>query len=283
LSAQKYKYEDLDSEGRIYYTDTIPFNYIWNLYELSNIPTYINESDVPFSNLSNIYHLRVRLSDTTIENLYLRLRRREFQNISEAGVQTITDITNVNLTNYVTTNNFISNSNYQIYTFSSGDTNTISMFNSNSYNIESVKSNCQINFTNPSMLNKFFTYGSDGQYQVVVPQFSQDIYNAIKGVDELGNPDDLCINSETLFNRNCFALLPNTKSNASMTLLLPLPLGPTMDEKRLWKGPISCTPAYDLKFSRTIFVIISLVVMRGLLFLFSIDCTIFLLYVFLFI
>jgi len=186
-----YKYEDLDSEGRIYYTDTIPFNYIWNLYELSNIPTYINESDVPFSNLSNIYHLRVKLSDTTIENLYLRLRRREFQNISEAGVQTITDITNVNLTNYVTTNNFISNSNYQIYTFSSGDTNTISMFNSNSYNIESVKSNCQINFTNPSMLNKFFTYGSDGQYQVVVPQFSQDIYNAITGVDELGNPVDL--------------------------------------------------------------------------------------------
>lgn len=31
--------------------------------------------------------------------------------------------------------------------------------------------------------------------------------------------------------RTCFAFLPNTKSIASMTFDLPLPLGPTTDEK----------------------------------------------------
>lgn len=30
-----------------------------------------------------------------------------------------------------------------------------------------------------------------------------------------------------------------------MTLLLPEPLGPTMAEKDLWKGPIVWLPAYD--------------------------------------
>lgn len=33
---------------------------------------------------------------------------------------------------------------------------------------------------------------------------------------------------------------------------LPEPLGPTMAEKDLWKGPMGCRPAYDLKFSSTI-------------------------------
>lgn len=103
----------------------------------------------------------------------------------------------------------------------------------------------------------------------------------------------------------CFAFFPNTKSIASMTLDLPLPLGPTTEEKlckhvfhiravcmrisreqrpvmvsniytspstkallqsrtsgvvriTLWKGPTRCSPAYDLKFSRTISVMISL-------------------------
>jgi hypothetical protein len=34
-------------------------------------------------------------------------------------------------------------------------------------------------------------------------------------------------------------------------LLLPLPLGPTMALNDLWKGPISCRPAYDLKLTST--------------------------------
>jgi hypothetical protein len=40
-----------------------------------------------------------------------------------------------------------------------------------------------------------------------------------------------------------------------MTFDLPEPLGPTTDEKHLWNGPISRLPAYDLKFSSTILVI----------------------------
>jgi hypothetical protein len=64
------------------------------------------------------------------------------------------------------------------------------------------------------------------------------------------------------------ALYPNTKSNASIVLDFPDPLGPTIAEndfddckftgtigdksQTLWKGPISCLPAYDLKFTKTI-------------------------------
>lgn len=36
---------------------------------------------------------------------------------------------------------------------------------------------------------------------------------------------------------------PNTKSIESITLLLPLPLGPMIAVKYLWKGPSSCLPA----------------------------------------
>ena len=43
----------------------------------------------------------------------------------------------------------------------------------------------------------------------------------------------------------------------SMTLLLPLPLGPTMEVKDLWKGPSTCRPAYDLKFSFSMCVMTS--------------------------
>jgi hypothetical protein len=57
------------------------------------------------------------------------------------------------------------------------------------------------------------------------------------------------------------ARLPNTNNKASMTFDFPLPLGPTILENRLWNGPISCSPAYDLKFSKTIVVIINLVVL----------------------
>ena len=151
ISSKKiYKYEDLEVEGRIYYTDSIPFNYIWNLYELSNIRTYINHSDVPFSNSPKIYHLRVELTDRARNDIFSRIRGRFFENITEANILSITDITSVNLTTYLTTNNFMSNSNYQIYTATSGDIDTISIFNSNSYTLDFVKSNCQINFINPN-------------------------------------------------------------------------------------------------------------------------------------
>ncbi len=52
-------------------------------------------------------------------------------------------------------------------------------------------------------------------------------------------PAELWINS---LNFPCLILLaryPKTKSNASIVLLFPLPLGPTIAEKDLWKGPIS--------------------------------------------
>ena len=39
------------------------------------------------------------------------------------------------------------------------------------------------------------------------------------------------MSSDTLFRRSCLARLPNTKSMASMTFDLPLPLGPTTEEK----------------------------------------------------
>jgi hypothetical protein len=42
--------------------------------------------------------------------------------------------------------------------------------------------------------------------------------------------------------RSLALFFPKTKSIASMTLLLPLPFGPTTLEKLLWKGPISFTP-----------------------------------------
>jgi len=49
----------------------------------------------------------------------------------------------------------------------------------------------------------------------------------------------------------------------SITLLFPLPLGPTTELKLLWNGPISLTPPYDLKFSTSNFKIIK----RGVLIL----------------
>lgn len=43
-----------------------------------------------------------------------------------------------------------------------------------------------------------------------------------------------------------------------MTFDLPLPLGPTTDENDEWKGPIICSPAYDLKFVRISLLITNL-------------------------
>ncbi len=44
---------------------------------------------------------------------------------------------------------------------------------------------------------------------------------------------------------------------ASITLDLPDPFGPTTEEKHLWNGPMVFVPAYDLKFSSSILVIMS--------------------------
>mmetsp|Transcript_30588 Transcript_30588/g.94739 ORF Transcript_30588/g.94739 Transcript_30588/m.94739 type:complete len:594 (-) Transcript_30588:205-1986(-) len=57
-----------------------------------------------------------------------------------------------------------------------------------------------------------------------------------------GYVSDRWMSSDTLLRRSFFARLPKTKSIASITFDLPLPFGPTMDEKRLWNGPISRTP-----------------------------------------
>ena len=40
------------------------------------------------------------------------------------------------------------------------------------------------------------------------------------------------------------ALYPKTNNIESITFDLPLPLGPTMLVKLLWKGPNTCLPAY---------------------------------------
>jgi hypothetical protein len=50
------------------------------------------------------------------------------------------------------------------------------------------------------------------------------------------------MSSDTLLSRSFFARLPKTKSIASMTFDLPEPFGPTIELKRLWKGPISRCP-----------------------------------------
>ena len=67
-----------------------------------------------------------------------------------------------------------------------------------------------------------------------------------------GSASDEWMSSDTLFSRSFLARFPNTNSMASITFDLPLPFGPTTAENRLWNGPISFTPPYDLKFSRTI-------------------------------
>lgn len=43
----------------------------------------------------------------------------------------------------------------------------------------------------------------------------------------------------TFFSRSLEARFPKTNSKASITFDFPLPLGPTIDVKFLWKGPIS--------------------------------------------
>lgn len=50
----------------------------------------------------------------------------------------------------------------------------------------------------------------------------------------------------------CFALFPNTKSIASITLLFPLPFGPTTAEK-LWKNPLPRTQMVVLAGHKTPF------------------------------
>ena len=57
-----------------------------------------------------------------------------------------------------------------------------------------------------------------------------------------GYVSDLWMSSDTLLSRSFFARLPKTKSIASMTFDLPEPFGPTIELKRLWKGPISRCP-----------------------------------------
>ena len=59
----------------------------------------------------------------------------------------------------------------------------------------------------------------------------------------------------TLLRRSFLAFLPKTKSMASITFDLPEPFGPTIEEKRLWKGPTTRSPPYDLKLWSTILVI----------------------------
>jgi len=59
------------------------------------------------------------------------------------------------------------------------------------------------------------------------------------------------MSSDSLLCRILLDLKPKTKSIESITFDLPLPLGPTTDDMFLSNGPISCLPAYDLKFSRT--------------------------------
>ena len=66
------------------------------------------------------------------------------------------------------------------------------------------------------------------------------------------------MSSDTFFRRSFLARLPNTNINASMRFDLPDPFGPTTEVKRLCIGPISRTPAYDLKFSKVIFCTINL-------------------------
>ena len=55
---------------------------------------------------------------------------------------------------------------------------------------------------------------------------------------------------ELLKSRDC---TPKTKEMASMRLDLPDPLGP-MTEVKSRKGPMRWTPAYDLKFSSSMYV-----------------------------
>lgn len=62
------------------------------------------------------------------------------------------------------------------------------------------------------------------------------------------------MSSDTLFRRSFAARLPNTNSNASIRFDLPEPLGPTTADMEVWKGPISFSPPWDLKFSSTILV-----------------------------
>ena len=51
------------------------------------------------------------------------------------------------------------------------------------------------------------------------------------------------MSSESLLWRSFLARYPRTNMNASMTLDLPLPLGPTMAVKLAWKGPMTWRPA----------------------------------------
>ena len=80
--------------------------------------------------------------------------------------------------------------------------------------------------------------------------------------------DELCISWFNLFNLIQLALNPKMNNILSIRLLLPEPLGPTIDVKFLWKGPIFWVPAYDLKFFKIIWSMISL----GLFSLIRVNC-----------
>ena len=57
------------------------------------------------------------------------------------------------------------------------------------------------------------------------------------------SPADLWMSWDTFFCRSCLARFPHTNSSASITLLFPLPFGPTTALNRWWKGPTRCCPA----------------------------------------
>ncbi len=67
----------------------------------------------------------------------------------------------------------------------------------------------------------------------------------------LPTSDELWISWCNLLSLIQLALNPKMKSMLSIRFDFPDPLGPTMEVKFLWNGPIFWVPAYDLKFFKT--------------------------------
>ena len=141
---QVYKYDNINYEGVIYYNDNISINTILD----SNTPTYINFSNTTYLPISNVLEVKVQLNDAIMVELSNCSRRRNYT--LDTMIQGSLTVNNLNLQDL---SNYTQN---ETYTIIRGNTNINSVFNSNSYNTNLVKSNCQIGFTNTSnMLMKF--------------------------------------------------------------------------------------------------------------------------------
>jgi len=160
----RYVYNNPNYEGLIFYNDTYSLDTILDSYQLSNVILQLNNNA---SNINKSYAIEINLSGNTVDNIQECLSNYRFNYViieESIDYNRDTDITiqsNIlNVSNYALSNNYTYNSNIQTLTqgINTDIRETNSIFNSNWYPTNIVKSNCDIQLTSQSFINRLINY-----------------------------------------------------------------------------------------------------------------------------